>query len=62
MPQTTPGTLTDDQVYAVVGYVLSLSGIVPADAVMDSASLAAVEMPARDRFVPDDRTGGPRVR
>ena len=62
MPQTTPGTLTDDQVYAVVGYVLYLSGIVPAEAVMDSASLAAVEMPARDRFVPDDRTGGPEIR
>lgn len=62
MPQTTPGTLTDDQVYAVVGYVLHLGGIVAADAVMDSASLAAVEMPARDRFVPDDRTGGRTIR
>ena len=62
MPQTTPGTLTDDQVYAVVGYVLHLSGIVSADAVLDSASLAAVEMPARDRFVPDNRTGGPEIR
>ena len=62
MPQTTPGTLTDDQVYAVVGYVLHLGGIVSADAVMDSASLVAVEMPARDRFVPDDRTGGPTIR
>lgn len=62
MPQTTPGTLTDNQVYAVVGYVLSLSGIVPADAVLDSASLVAVRMPARDRFVPDNRTGGPEIR
>ena len=62
MPQTTPGTLTDDQVYAVVGYVLHLGGIVSADAVMDSASLVAVEMPARDRFVPDDRTDGPEIR
>ncbi len=62
MPQTTPGTLGDDEVYAVVGYVLHLSGIVSADAVMDSASLAAVEMPARDRFVPDDRTDGPEIR
>ena len=62
MPQTTPGALTDDQVYAVVGYVLHLAGIVSADAVLDSASLAAVEMPARNRFVPDDRTGGPEIR
>ena len=62
MPQTTPGTLTDDQVYSIVGYVLHLGGIVPADAVLDSASLAGVRMPARDRFVPDDRTGGPKIR
>ena len=62
MPQTTPGTLTDDQVYAVVGYVLHLGGIVPADAVLDSASLVGVRMPARHRFVPDDRTGGPEIR
>ena len=59
MPQTTPGTLSDDEVYAVVAYVLHLNGLVPADAVLDAASLAAIEMPARERFVPDDRTGGP---
>ena len=62
MPQTTPGTLPDDDVYAVVAYVLHLSGIVAADAVLDAASLAEIEMPARGRFVPDDRTGGPVVR
>lgn len=62
MPQTTPGILSDDDVYAVVAYVLHLGGLVPADAVMDAASLAAVEMPYRDRFVPDNRTGGPEIR
>ena len=62
MPQATPGSLSDDQVYAVSAYVLHLSGLLPADAVLDSASLAAVEMPARNRFVPDDRRGGAEVR
>lgn len=62
MPQATPGSLSDDEVYAVSAYVLHLNGLVPADATLDSASLAAVEMPARDRFVPDDRRGGPEVR
>ena len=62
MPQATPGSLSDDEVYAVSAYVLHLNGLLPADAVIDSASLAAVEMPARDRFVPDDRRGGPEVR
>ena len=62
MPQTTPGTLADDEVYAVVAYILYLNGLVAEDAVMDAASLSAIEMPARDRFVPDDRTGGAVVR
>lgn len=62
MPQTTPGTLSDDEVYAVVAYVLHLNGLVPADAVLDAASLAAIEMPASERFVPDNRTGGSVVR
>jgi hypothetical protein len=30
--------------------------------VIDAASLPRVRMPARDRFVPDDRTGGPEFR
>jgi len=58
MPQLTPGILTADEVYAVIAYVLSLNGIVPEDAVMDAEALPAVRMPARDRFVVDDRTGG----
>lgn len=62
MPLTAPGTLTADQTYAVIAYLLHLNEIVPADAVMDATTLAAVQMPARNRFVPDDRTGGPVVR
>ena len=62
MPQTTPGTLTDDEVYAVVAFVLNLNGLVPDDAVLDAESLRSISMPARDRFVPDNRTGGPVVR
>ncbi len=62
MPQLEPGSLSDDDVYAVIAYVLHMNGLVPEDAVMDAATLPAVEMPARDRFVPDDRTGGPTIR
>ena len=29
---------------------------------MNARSLPKVEMPAKDRFVPDDRTGGPTLR
>ena len=58
MPQLTPGILTADQTYAVIAYLLYLNEIVDADAVMTATTLPAVEMPARDRFVVDDRTGG----
>ncbi len=62
MPQDAPGSLSDNETYAVVAYVLRLNGLVSADAVLDSAALASIRMPARGRFVPDDRTGGPAIR
>ncbi len=58
MPHMTPGLLTADQTYAAVAYVLYMNGIVQEGAVMDAESLPAVVMPARDRFVVDDRQGG----
>jgi cytochrome c len=39
-------------VYAVVAYLLSVDGIVPATATLDAPSLAAIRMPNRDGFVP----------
>ena len=62
MPFQRPGTLTADETYGIVAYLLFLNGIVKEDAVMDAASLPKVVMPARDKFVPDDRTGGKRVK
>jgi mono/diheme cytochrome c family protein len=55
MPFTIPGSLTDDQVYSVVAYILGEANIVPRDALIDAQSLAAVQMPNRDGFVPDPR-------
>jgi hypothetical protein len=46
----------------VIAYILERNGIVPADAVMNQETLPAVRMPARDRFVNDDRQGGAEVR
>ncbi len=62
MPQLTPGVLTPDQTYAVIAYILNRNGIIAADARMDAESLPAVRMPARDRFVTDDRQGGAEIR
>jgi mono/diheme cytochrome c family protein len=62
MPQAVPGSLRPDEVYALVAYLLYLNEIVPADTALDAQSLPKVVMPARDRFVLDNRRGGPEVR
>jgi cytochrome c len=55
MPWDRPGSLTDAQVYAVTAYLLHRNGLLEADAVLDAQSLPAIVMPARDRYVIDDR-------
>jgi cytochrome c len=62
MPLTAPGSLTDNEVYSLTAFLLAANEVIPAEATLDSASLAAVRMPARDRFVPDNRRGGRVVR
>ena len=62
MPLEAPGSLTSHEVYAAAAYVLFLNEIIPEDAVMNAETLPAVVMPARDRFVPDNRMGGPEIR
>lgn len=51
MPLQSPETLTNDEVYAVTAYLLSIDGVVPQDAVLDAKSLPQVKMPNRDGFV-----------
>jgi cytochrome c len=55
MPFNAPQTLSNEEVYAVTGYLLHLNGIVPGDAVMDARTLAAVRMPNAAGFVGDPR-------
>jgi cytochrome c len=62
MPQAVPGSLAPDEVYSLVAYLLFLNGIVPKDAVMTAETLPKVEMPARRRFVQDNRRGGAEIR
>lgn len=62
MPQGAPGTLSSEDVYSLTAYLLFLNRVVPEDTVMDAQTLPKIVMPARDRFVPDDRRGGPEVR
>ena len=53
MPYPTPGSLSDDETYAVVAYLLNLNGILPENATLDRSSLPRVTMPNLDGFVPD---------
>jgi S-disulfanyl-L-cysteine oxidoreductase SoxD len=62
MPYDSPGSLTPGETYSVVAYLLHRNELLPADATLDARSLPQVRMPARDRFVADDRRGGPEVR
>lgn len=57
MPFKDPGLLSDNQVYAVVAYLLALDGIIEKDAVMNAETLPKVKMPNRDGFVRDPRPG-----
>ena len=58
MPLTAPGSLSSTEVYDLVAFLLAENEVIARDAVVDQRSLPAIRMPARDRFVRDDRTGG----
>jgi cytochrome c len=62
MPQDAPGSLSDDETYALTAHLLHLNKIIAADTELNAQSLPEVRMPARDRFVPDDRRGGEQLR
>lgn len=55
MPFSSPGSLSDNDVYAVVAYLLSEAKITKASDTMDATTLPKVVMPNRDGFIPDAR-------
>ena len=55
MPHNESKSLTNDEVYAVVAYILNLNGIVAEAETMDAMTLPKVRMPNRDGFVPFSR-------
>jgi cytochrome c len=52
MPIVQPQSLTNDEVYALTAYLLSINGIIAADTVIDARTLPRIEMPNRANFVP----------
>ncbi len=59
MPFDRPGELSDDQVYAVVAYILHLNDLVGEDEAVNAETLPKIEMPNRDGFVSDARPDVP---
>lgn len=55
MPFSEPGSLTDNEVYAVAAYILAEAKIIDRSTVLDSQTLPKVVMPNRDGFIPDPR-------
>jgi S-disulfanyl-L-cysteine oxidoreductase SoxD len=55
MPNTQPGTLNPNEVYALTAYILALNGIISDTTVLNERSLPAVRMPNRDGFIADSR-------
>lgn len=55
MPFSSPGSLSDDEVYSVVAYILSEAKIIKPTDVMNAQTLPKVVMPNRDGFIPDRR-------
>ena len=51
MPFSMPKTLTNDELYALSAYILSLNKIIRDDEVMDAKTLPQVKMPNRDNFI-----------
>jgi len=51
MPYNESKSLTNDEVYAVVAYILQLNGVIGENVTIDAKTLPKVKMPNRDGFV-----------
>lgn len=55
MPFQAPGSLTADEIYAVLAYILAEGNVIDKATVLDAETLPRVQMPNRDGFIPDPR-------
>ena len=62
MPLLTPGSLSNDEVYALTAYLLAANQVIPMTTTLDAQSLKQVKMPYANRFVVDNRHGGREVK
>ena len=62
MPLTAPGSLSDNEVYGLVAFLLARAAITTAPNLeLDAAALAAVQMPNRENFFPHSDSGVART-
>ena len=59
MPMNSPGSLTDDEVYALTAYLLFANNIIGEGEEMNARTLPKVKMPNRDGFVGIDAKPAP---
>ncbi|WP_342084333.1 c-type cytochrome [Dyadobacter sp. OTU695] len=62
MPFNQPGSLTEREVYSLTAYLLHANGLWNEKDALNAKNLPKIKMPARDKFVPDDRKDGPEIR
>lgn len=55
MPLTAPGSLSNDDVYALASYILTEAKVTQKADIMSAATLPKVAMPNKDGFFPDPR-------
>ena len=55
MPYSAPGSLSNDEVYAITAYILAEGNIIDKTTVINAETLPKVQMPNRDGFIPDPR-------
>jgi S-disulfanyl-L-cysteine oxidoreductase SoxD len=51
MPMTEPGSLSNNETYALTAYLLYLNNIIDKDVIMNAATLSEVKMPNVDGFI-----------
>jgi mono/diheme cytochrome c family protein len=59
MPFNAPQSLSPDETYSVIAWLLYQNGIIEEGQVIDAQSLPAIVMPNRDGFIPDPRPDTP---
>jgi len=62
MPFDSPGSLTNQEVYDITAYLLYLNGIIEQEYAINEKTLPQIEMPAKKKYILDDRRGGHEIR